>query len=258
MRCRCRGHEANTLPSRLKVIFAVHQVCQHTNIIRCAVGRWQVASGHMKGTGYTKGPILPRTFFGARFKPELLFLSYAAFFGAREAVVGPHRSGGALVALLCLEAIFALNALPGPFKPSGAQMAVNLLGGAFFALLWLPLWDRWVGGIIGVVLAIATAWSIAGLAGHWHDRRTGPIALALRLGSHIEASQGEPEIGQALRIHRGRWWSAAHADLPLRLPLANGMVMCLLAGDRYIWRTSDRLRSPDVQAARIGISPRSG
>ncbi|MYB10183.1 MAG: hypothetical protein F4Y28_09430 [Acidimicrobiia bacterium] len=201
--------------------------------------------------GFEVGPVLPRFFFGGRIKLELLVLSYAAFYGVRESVRGPHHAGGTLLFVLCVAALIALKAFPGPLHPRGAHLAANFVAGAFLALLWLPLWAQWLGGTLGGLLALVSAWAMAGVIGYWHDQSVGPTAFALQLGTHLDANQGIFAPEQALRIRRGRWWSAAHADLPVTLVLNNGGTVALRVGDRYLWRTSAPWRAPDVAATTV-------
>ena len=207
--------------------------------------------------GIEVGPLLPRVFYGSRIKMELLLLSYSAFFGVREAVAGPSRAGGELLAVISIAALVGLKAIPGPLEPSAVHLAVNFVSGAFLALAWLPLWDHWVGGLLGGLLAFTSAWVVAGIVGFWHDKRVAHFAYSLRLGAHLEANHGQLDMNQVLRIRRGRWWSVAHADLPVTLQLNNGGAVALKVGSRYLWRTSLQHRAPNLKTTTVS-PPRQG
>ena len=164
---------------------------------------------------------------------DLVLLWSVVAVGVREWSSG---TGWAVVAGVC--AVVAVLAAPGPLRPSPAVWAFN--GGAvgLWQWVWMPLWvGQW--GSAGSVAGCVVLGAVLVIGGRWADRVWWPAAIAARresLGGEAQPGAAQPV---SLRLHVGRWRGAAEVDLPTDVWGADGSLVRLLPGQRYVWKCAD-------------------
>jgi len=91
--------------------------------------------------------------------------------------------------------------------------------------------DRWVGRILGVVVALAAAWMVRGVAAHAEDQLTPVLAAVLAPPAAVTLSDGRWELPYEIELTNVTDVPMTIESVEARDPGRGGAVVAALAGD---------------------------